>query len=283
MDNMLYTFLLENYNNDLTQELLRSFKILEDFQLNEIYDDFYDIITRTDSLNNDDMRDLVVNKLADKLKFVLREHKIVIKDDTNIQTINELCNSLLVIQDMSDYTGIIRILESFETDDEKLSLIISDLSVLDQTDVLISLESFEPSILDTLKNFIYTKEIDSQGVKLDEDYKENIALFFKHYNTPTIGSVLLPEVLLGLPIKSYLHYFENELLSLPDETLGLNILSLLMLSSDGNKDPLSTYRAISFNLIQDLNRTSSVEVFIINKIKAFLDFKKANNHAKVSI
>lgn len=281
MDNDILNFIDDYFHFELKQEILRSFNLLESFKVNIIYEDFVDILSQHGFKSNDYLRDAFVRKLTDKLIFILNEHTIKVNDDLDVFQLNELVSSLLLIQDLEDYTGIIRVLESFEQDEEKLSLILSDLCALDQTDILLSLESFNPVILTKLKEFIYSKEKEEEKEIQPEDFTNNLKHFFILYSDETLGRILSRDIYLGLSFENYINYIDPFILKLDDASLALNLLSVLMLSTDGQIDPINIYRKYSLAIVQDMNRVANVEVHLMKFLSQYLEYKKAKEASEV--
>lgn len=281
MEELLFNFLNDNYTQELQIEIFRGFKILEDFQMADIYDDFYDILHNTNTLTNADMCDAVFNLLVKKLKFVLSEHSIEVDDEIRIDQLNEICNAFLIVQDTISYEALLSELESFDSDEEKLATIISDLCILTKEDVLTLITKFDPLILENLKKFLYNQEKETDdAIKLPVDFISNIRHFFELFPSDTIGKIIIADVKVGMPFADYLSFFSDSIVNYSDDNAAINLLSVLIFSIDGQKDPISVYRKHSFSIFNDIHRTAVIEVHLMKFLANYLDFVKAKKKSE---
>lgn len=277
MDELVAAFIDNFYSDELKQEILRSLDLIEKFESDNIYDTLINLINQSETLSTEDICDYFVTELVNKLNFILREHKIITNPDTPIQKLNEILNALYLIQNLEDYTGIIRLLESFESDTEILVQILSELCVLSESEILECIYDFDAIILKNLKQFIYSKEKEPIEIN-DQNFINNIKTFFELFKINTVGQVLIKSgIKLNFSIKFYLQYLSKDILIGDNENIALNILSVLMITSEGQKDPVNVYRKISFHLFQNLNTTSIIEVELIKLLNKYNEYKNAKD------
>lgn len=280
MDELIVAFIENYYSDELKQEIYRSLYLIENFESDRIYDTLINLIHQESVLPVEDITDYFVTELVNKLKFILQEHKINPVEDINIQNLNEILNALYIIQDLEDYTGIIRLLESLESDTEILIQILAELCILSETEILGCIESFDETILKNLKQFIYSKEKDVVEVT-DLDFINNIKDFFIVFDSNTVGKVLINSGMrINSSVKFYIQYLSKDILIGTNENIALNILSVLMLTTEGQRDPINIYRKISFYLFQNLNTSSIIEIEIIKLLNKYNEYKKAKQMAK---
>lgn len=279
MDELVAAFIENFFSDELKQEILRSLDLIEKFNSDIIYDDLINLIHQSEVLSTEDISDYFVTELVDKLKFILRAHRIEPNNEIPIQKLNEILNALYIIQNLEDYTGIIRLLESFESDTEILIKIIAELCTLDETEVLECIANFDGVILKNLKQFIYSKEKEPLEIS-NETFIFNIKCFFELFQINTVGKVLLDSGMrIDSNVKFYIQYLSKDILIGNDENKALNILSVLMLTTEGQKDPINIYRKISFYLFQNLNTTALVETEFIKLLNKYNEYKNAKQIA----
>ena len=232
----------------------------------------------TDKMTSDAVQDQFINELNIKLDYVLQQHTIVLNNDSTISQKNEILTGLARLQHLEDYTGVINTLESLEPDEEQLATILSDVCSLDVSTVMELVESFDPSILEVLKRYIYQKEAENE-TKVDADLKliEGFKVFNEAIGKDNVGTKLLESgVISGQKFETYLPFAEDSIVveRNPDKTAE-NFLSLLILSIDGYNSPITVYRKYSYQILQNLNTVSDIEVRVLNLISKYSELKKA--------
>ena len=279
MDELIQVFIDSYLNDDLADDVYSCFSLFEYFEYHNWDTEFIDLLSAADYTDAGALPLLFIGLLHKKLDFVLKEHTVKLVEDASITDKMEVLTALARLQTLEDYTGVIALLESLEDDVTKFSLIISDFCNLESSQVASHTEHFSPLLLERLKLFIYAKEQTTDAATpLPPEVLENASLFFKFNEEASIGLMLIKnDVLVGCSFKSYIPFIEEGMLVGDPKAVALNMLSLLVLSSDGFTSPLDTYRTYSMQLLHDLNTVSAVEVALIALIASFDEYKKAQS------
>lgn len=276
MDELIYYYIKEAYTQELSEEIFRSFILFDNFNYLSIYDEVLELITNESYTDTSSLSDLFFVKIMNSLDYILNEHKIKLIDEATIEEKNNFLFALFTIQELEDYTGIIALLESLETDEEKLSIIISDISDFDQVDVLKLIESFNPIMLNILKKYIYKKEENIKDEKINSELMNNLQLFAK-FKRSEITNTLIVNILPGSNFDTYYSlsssYIDNE----PNKVIVVYLLTILFMSSNAYDKPLEFYREHSSNIFNDLNKINEIETLIIQTLNNFSEFKEAEN------
>lgn len=285
MDEIIEYFVENYFTEEARDEIYVSFELFGNFDYKLAFEGFIDILTYTDDISSDDIKDKFVIELHDKLDYIFTEHLIVLNDDASITQKNELLKALYLIQHLEDTTPIIRMLESLESDEEKIATILSDLCELEKVDVMLLIESFESNLLDKLKYFVYNKEQSEYTEVVDvRDNITNLKVFFQEYGTANIGYALVSsEVMLGEDLSTYLQYVKDDVATADVKETAVNILSLLYMSKGGSNDTISLFREHSADILPNLNIISKVEVHImqmINKVAEIATVNRTTQQAK---
>lgn len=279
MDELISTYVENTFTEELKHEIYRSFSLFDYFEHQNALSGLIDILNDASYMDSNALKDKFVLELHSQLDYVLQQHNIRVTPEATLEEKNEIISALALIQNLEDYSGIITLLESFESDDLQLATILSDLCMLDYTRILSLIEYFDPHILQLLKDFIYSKENEAAGEdKQPLAVVANAKLFFTQYGKENIGGNLIDnDVNMGSKFETYLPFVDEDLVVESDEQTAMNILSLLYLSIDGYNAPLLVYRKYSYQLLHDLNRVSKIETLIVKTINLFEEFKKAHN------
>lgn len=276
MDELIDSFLESYFTDEFIVEVKRSFSLFDFFEYNQAFAGFVDIISEQGNVTTDDLKDRFVIELQTKLDYILTQHEVKLVEDTTVYQKNEIILALAHLQNLEDYTGIIRCLESNRSDEEQFATIISDTSMLSIEEVLTVLEYINPSTLETLKEFIYAKENEQeQSNVIPVDLLTNFKLFHGLNGKNTLGAQLVENgVLMGSRFETYLDYISTDIVTTDINQTALNILSSIYLSIDGYNSPLLVYRKHSFKFIQDLIKTGAVETAILSLIANFSEYKE---------
>lgn len=276
MDELIDNFLDSYFTDEFIVEVKRSFSLFEFFEYNQAFSGFIDIISEQSNVTTDDLRDKFVIELQTKLNYILAQHNVKLIEDSTVYQKNEIILALAHLQNLEDYTGIIRCLESNRSDEEQFATIISDTSMLSIEEVLTILEFISPMTLETLKQFIYAKENEQeQSNIIPVDLLANFKMFHELNGINTLGAQLVENgVLMGSRFETYLEFIIGDLVTTDVNQTALNILSCIYLSTDGYNSPLLVYRKHSYKFIQDLIKTGAVETAMLSLIANFSEYKK---------
>lgn len=275
MDELLQVFVETYFTEELQEEIKMSFDLFDFFEYQQAYTGMIDIAMNQSNQDSSMSQDLFLRELNAKLDYCLEQHMLKTTDECSLSDKNQILRALAHIQNLEDYTSIIRTLESFEPDEVQLAEILSDLTTFDVTDVMLKISEVNPLMLQQLKKFIYSKEQEETPDQAKLPLRDNMRLFIKLFGDQSAGAQLFAyNILLGEKFTTYLSYVEDNLVGTSDENTALNILSLIYLTTEGYNSPLLIYRKFSYRLLQDLNRVSRVEVHLLNAIARFSEFKK---------
>lgn len=272
MDQLLYSFIINNYIDEMQYEINKSILILENYGY-DIQSKLLNIVSSESYVSTENMIDKVTLTIIEGLNFVLKEHKIILIDEATINERNEFLTALNTIQNLENYEPIISLLETLESNEHKLSLIISDFSYFNQVDVMRLVEYFDPIILTILKNYIIERE-PNEILEVNSDISNNLKVFLKFYNSE-IANEISSVLLIGNTFPLYLNFFKSDIDSEDIDGKLKIIITLLYMSEDGYNNPLETFRNYSSLIYSDLNMINQLEVLLINTINAFNEFKDA--------
>lgn len=280
LDQDVYDYVKTAYLPEQADEILRGFELLEAFGL-EYYDsEFIPIVTNTDKYDPDDMRLAFNSQLIKSLNIVLNEHNVYLKSEINLYIRNEILSSIYLLQHLNDYSPILQILESYLENDDKLIAILSHTCILSDIVISDSVETFEPSFLKGLYDFIMANHPDQDDQsQIDNIHVKNLKLFktFLHEQT-CLGLELISS---GSPIGLEPDYYFKHLdINKPIVQLALDVLSCILVSQ-AYQFPTMAYRKHASVYIQDINRFTQIDTIVTHMVGDFERYKSETSHEQV--
>ena len=284
LDFQLNDYINSTFTPELEEDISVAFQLLYAFELPDPEIDFLNLITSESYLDSNDMQDQFTLILHSKLDYLLSQHKLTLTDTSSLYIKTQILAACYALMYLEDYTHILITLESDLTDLEKLSAILSEHSVLSETDVLTSVTNVDPTFLSTLATYAYSKadEAITTEEELSTEIIENTKLLKQLVNYETLGYLLLKDrVTTNLSLENYINFIGGPE-TIPNPSLDVyatHIFSILLLTKNNLNGILLTYRKYSHLLVTDPNLTTAVDVKLIELIAKLTDYKKAHNEA----
>lgn len=291
MELAIELYIKQTYHPDLAASMFAAMELFERFDVNDYETDLLDLLMDADNRQQADLQDSFISKIRHNQDYILKQHYLELADDATLSERNIFIEALNTYQNLADYSNIIDILYSDDTDSEILIRIFASLTELSEDRVFTLLEKYDDLLLSTLKEFANTKESfkPSDLEEYDDTEKKLLANYnlFKKFITdkPALGFTLLSSgVLVNQPIDNYLSMFDEDMFykvvtmnnlsgSMPPTKIALDLLSVILLSSDGYANPLETFRKISNKLIPHMGTLMAVDTVITRGISEFEAFK----------
>lgn len=274
LDSSIIDYIQNNYNTYQSDELLRSLELLFMYGIiNTTESELLNIIMLSDTEEESSIRDMFTKKLHSNIVNTISQQGIELSNNVDLFISNEFSSALFLLQQLNDYNFVITVLDSDESDEEKIASIISHLSTLSIGRILECIESISPHLITAINHLVKSGEIDNENT-LEFPLLNKIRLFYKFIGDNNCAGLDLIKngVDVGLPVDVYLNLYKiEETTNKPTPQMALDILSILIISRDGNTFPLITYRKISNRLPFDLDQLSVLETLML---KINLDFEQ---------
>lgn len=247
IDDAILEFISVKYNYNKAQEILRGFELLELFGVN-FYDDKYVSLIMSESyIDVSESADVFIQYLISDLNSVINEHHIWLKEESSLFDVLEVAGALYIMQSLEDYAFIESICYSEQSDLDKVVVILSYVSSLEAAYLYNVVDRVDNVFMDALKSLI--KDVQNETVSVDLDHLKEIKTFKMFIGqTKSLGFTLyaegyiredmtLNEILNVLPF-SFDEYTVNGLNG-SRASLALDVLTLLIFSKDGYKEPIN--------------------------------------------
>lgn len=282
MDDILALFVETYYNEQQADDINKALDLFDYFEYNQAFPGLIDIVVEHSTTSNENLIDSFTAAINQRLNFLLEQHTVKLVDEATIDQKNQILNALGHLQKLQDYSGVIGVLESLEDDTEKLTNILSDHVLMDQTELMTLIVSFSEDLLTKLKEYIYAVEdaTPSEDEPARLDIISNLKLFNEFTEGKTIAAAAMQDgSRVSERFSTYLAFFKDEIVTKDTDQTAANLLSVLFMSIDGYNSPLLVYRKYSLSILNDLTLVSKVEVSLLNLIASYSEFKKVKHEA----
>lgn len=274
MDDVITPYITSTYPIELAGRMDEAFSILREFNYPELEAPYIDLIMNEEFMGDDALQDAVYQTLVNQLDVVISHYLIdVNKEEISFNQRVEILQTLDLIYHSLDYDDIIMVLESTPDATDAFKTIISNLSTLSISDLDVVILEVSPWAAISLKNHIYQTSPDILDpnhrysveeravVQRIKDFKTYSAQKDPNADIP-LGCLFLENcVLAAQSFERYLPYIKGMFEGTDYRRLGLDILSLILLSKQ-SLNPIDCYREYARSFFDDLSSISRVEVAI---------------------
>lgn len=271
------------FQEELKKIIYSSFSLLEAFGKTFYEDKYVDLISKTDTTDNDFKRDNFILKLKKDIYELLTEHSIYIQDDAEItlNELNEIAHFLFIVQRLEDYTEVSYIINSELSNKKKLIALISRYSFLSEIRLMELLGVVEYSLINALKTFIEDKHPEEEE-SIDRKRLRHIKHFSNFIdNTDCLGitlynngytNVTLKELtsLLTMDISGYI----DKIIVTKSAQASLDVLSLLITTKDDYNIPMLKFNkniSLFTNKSENITKLSNTIINMLNDFNSYVN------------
>jgi len=114
IDEITNYFITVNYTEELKKQIYTSFSLFEQFGIQYYEDKYINLISRSDTIDNDTKRDTFILFIKQDLTAILNEHAIYLDNDQDVLLfdLNECVHFLYIIQNLEDYSLVSYVIHS---------------------------------------------------------------------------------------------------------------------------------------------------------------------------
>lgn len=259
MDHEIESFLVDRMTPESLDTLKSAARVIESFEVEDFEDVALLMLRGANAEGQDTLAPRISAEYRAALERILRVHSIVAGQDCGIEALSQLCRGLKAIDDYDDMDSIIDIIDGDENPRDRLAEIIAMASELTVEDVLMSVESVDESLLQSIRALrcqspeeARTEDVGAYIQRL-EKYKGLIAPI-----EPSFQLMIDSGMPLGLPFKTYKDFYlgQNAHHDLTQPTVlrlfVTDVIGLAIISRDAGADPMSTVRKVMTEVTSDL-------------------------------
>lgn len=285
MDILISNYLQDSFTPELKTQLQTAFRLYDSFELQDYESDFIDLLMMQEMSHAEDTHDQFIMIVNEKLDFIINEHRLKLTDEATLYHKVQILEALYAVQHLNDYSNIAIVLESNEDPEIQLTDILSQLCELKAATIFPLIESFDPSALDLLKQFVYGRE-EATGmpmtslIELQKKVLENFKLFLvfaeKNLKTqkPLAVHVVESGFMVGQPLERYIPFVKDGLNAVNFDQLSVDVLSIILLTDEGYNNPLITYRQHSHLLLDELTIITRVDSILVHILGLFETYRE---------
>jgi hypothetical protein len=283
--NELTAYYLEvTFSEEIRTTINYSFMLMELFGIKHYEDKYTDLISRTETIDNDAKQDLFIKYLNDDVIRIINDHHMHLNEgvDYKLFELNELAHFLYIIQNLEDYTELSYILHSEQTPRMVIVSLIVKYSLLSQVRAMELLGVVEPTLLIAIKEFVIDKEITVES-HFDRAHLEHINHFIKFtQGGNSLGERLYLQGYPKLTLEEYTSVLPFNLVDYVDGNIGknaaktaLDVLSLLVMTKDNYLVPLLKFKQNTSLFTSNLENVTKLSSIMVNILADFSDYLKA--------
>jgi hypothetical protein len=279
------------YSPELQKTILSSFTLLELFGYTYYEDRYTDLISRYDTITNDDKQLIFTKFLREDIGKIITEHQVSLdyEMDISLTELNEIAHFLYLIQHLEDYSEVIYILHSDSTPRIAFIRVVSRLTTLSEVRLLEIINNVSETLVDGLRNFILDRE-NELVEPIDVSHRKHVQRFFKFIeDTPCLGRTLyesgyqnvkLTELINLLPYNISDRVDEKMITSAPEAAL--EVLSLLIITTDDYQLPIFKFNRNTSYFTAKLQHVTRLETIMLSILNDFNAFSNAIDDAEKS-
>ncbi len=259
MDDLIISYISVNYTPEMQQILLSGLKLLDDVEYIEHLDILNQYIMSEQDIHPVDIHLHVIGTIQGAINAVLKMHTITCNSDTHLSTRIDILNSLLEVQSLEVYQGLLDYLRSDASDDDKLIEAIRATSILTEIQIMDSISEYDPKILTHLTQLLENRETNQNLEPIEGDTTLQVQLISRLHcfsdaieDYTMLGNALIESgFMIGKPLMSYLPFVKDLWSQFSSDTIAKQIFSLILITEEGLDNPLLVFRRYSSTFTSD--------------------------------
>lgn len=279
--NYIIDSLIESYCTEEFKSLFEEVKqIVDAFEYEGLEDALTDVAMQAESLDDLAVFDMIYQKTAEALSYILKNHEIELNDNATLSHIVVVADAILRMQNWTDHENIIRITETSEEPEEKFASLVSLVSTAKSEDIFNVVDTVPNSFIRMLEE-MHKKYSFMEDAEYSDQYISNLKSlrdFYKSAHELVSSKVLAFQLVRhGVKLGGNFDFYHSQVqkrLTGDDITyLSLQLFALLWLGADSSENVLGYWRENNERLLDSLESISKVDIEINKLLVAFDKWK----------
>lgn len=284
MQEELRIYLLDNSSPEVYDLMTNAMAILDDLYPVDIHNKYLELIMIQDTNGNEligdiDVLESILLLTKHYLNKILNEHGIIVNEDIPISKLIILVEAMIDIQDYEDTDTILNIINLEIAQEEKIAEILSLITPIDQSEILLELESVDTTLIDRLKEFICRDiVVAEQEVDISDDSKYLNEI--KSFSSFTQGRDLIAMKLIESGVKPgylfnvYLNMVSDDIQQLDPTIIATELLAFCFISLDGFSNPKATVAKHLESIVSDMRLITRIDIKLNEILSKYLIYKE---------
>ena len=275
-------YVASSYTTEYAIELNNAIALLELFQYPELKDKLTQLIYSAPAEDPEYLHVSFNNEVIEMTLGTVNQHGITLTEEVTLSQINQVLVALYTLPRRDDSAGFLGLLEVNDiSNEEKFAKLLSYVTSLTEEDAMVILGEVQDVFLKRLYVLLLKDDV-AEEVAPDPAIVDNFRHFVKFMNDKgdgMLGTLILETGMhVGLPFRLYMAYFADEINSTHAETIAVDLMSVLLISSDAWEAPIAVYREMSELLVKDAMLRPRVETCLKRIDEDFQQYKEAMSH-----
>ena len=276
----LSMFVNDNYPYGKQDLFHQAFELFDDYEIEDYDTPFMEMM---DVFDNSDYATFITNfesAIKNSILSIITDHGITLTEQATLSEILIIAQGILDIQSYEDKESIVRILETDFDDEEKFSELMNLVVTLPVETIAIVIESIDQGIFTKLKDYVNGEDIDvAESIEESESSKiiiKNLKDFrtFSDFKDAIGFKIINMGFKVGSSFEIYGRYLKKFIEDFKDiDKVAKEFYVVLLMSKESYILPLSHYRKISYNYIDDLDIVTKVDIALSKLQNDFDKFK----------
>lgn len=255
----------------------RSYQLVRELQIEEFETELTDLAMSSELYDPVEAVDRFNTKIYNYLVEVLKQHDVLLNDDVSLEDAITICEAILLMQDWEDHEGILRILETMVSNEEKFAEVVYTVTTKSIDSVMALIESVSDAFIAKLQEF-HNKESqeDSNAATTNEALLQQLKIANRFYSgNAIIFKMIEAGVPIGANLQFYMNIFGPYLASIQRQDLAREMHCVLLAAEDSYASVVTKFNEVSDFVFDDLNEITKLNTELIRESQKFNTFKLA--------
>lgn len=279
MDDLITIFFSTHFTEEQQILSYKALGLINSFGLTSVNQAVVGTIMREGDDHIENIVDQVHGLIEEGIDRVIFRHRITLENSPTLSFKVSLLEGIFGLAYREFYQPYQLCLEDYtSSDEEKLAFIISDITGLEETDILEHLVWVFPGTMRRLQDLIESKITEESVVsdlELLKTIRRNLVIFQAAFGLPkAIEGLSKSNVALGSTFEIYYDLFKNEIIDFGDlESTTWRLIWLALISSNGTQNPQLLLLDKSPELFNDISTVNSFNTMVQKAMGHYQEFK----------
>lgn len=279
MDDLITIFFSTHFTEEQQILSYKALGLIDSFGLTSVNQAVVETIMREGDDHIENIVDQVHSLIEEGIDRVIFRHRITLENSPTLSFKVSLLEGIFGLSYREFYQPYQLCLEDYtSSDEEKLAFIISDITGMEETDILEHLVWVFPGTMRRLQDLIeskVTEESVASDLELLKTIRRNLVIFQAAFGLPkAIEGLSKINTALGSTFEVYYDLFKDEIIDFGDlESTTWRLIWLALISSNGTQNPQLLLLDKSPELFNDISTVNRFNAMVQKAMGHYQEFK----------